>query len=1108
MGVSGRIAGFFQSAQITPLLALVALLLGIFAVMVTPREEEPQINVTMANVLIPFPGAAVRDVEQMVAAPAEQVLAQISGVEHVMSVSRPGLAIITVQFKVGVPRTEALVRLYDTVNSNADWLPPGLGVGAPIIKPKGIDDVPIVALTLYSANPDTGAFDLERVAHSIEADLKRVPGTREVTTLGGPGRAVVVELDPARMASVGVTVGDLRQALQSANLGLPVGELITGNRAVAIESGPFLASAAEVAELVVSVRGGKPVFLGDVATVRDGPLPPSRYVWHGAGGAGGAAAAASGASAPAAGSAFAEYPAVTVAITKKPGENAIDVANAVMRRVDQLRNTVIPADVQVVETRNYGASANDKAQKLIQKLLFATASVVALVFIALGKREAAIVGSAVILTLTVTLFASWAWGFTLNRVSLFALIFSIGILVDDAIVVVENIHRHQQLFPGRTLAQIIPGAVDEVGGPTILATLTVIAALLPMAFVSGLMGPYMSPIPINASMGMVLSLAIAFVVTPWLSRLWMKAVPAPAPDAPPVDHAQPHGLAAKIAPTFERLFKPLLDERRGTRNRSLLWLGIAGLIAVSLVLPAVGLVQLKMLPFDNKSEFQVIVDMPAGTPVEQTAAVLHALGAHLNTVPDVTHYQAYAGTAAPINFNGLVRQYYLRSGGDVGDLQVNLVDKHHRKDQSHAIAMRIRPELQAIAKAFGANVKVVEVPPGPPVLSPIVAEIYGPEAEGRRQVAQAVRAVFEKTAGIVDVDDSSIAAAPRTLLLVDRRKAAMLGVPQQAIVTTLRAGLAGEATAYLHDQSKYPAAAVLQLPAASHGDLNALLQLSVRSAEGRLVPIRELVTVSDTLREQPVFHKDLLAVNYVVADMAGKLDSPLYGMFAMRAELAKIATPDGGTLAERFITPPDDAWRGYTLKWDGESQVTYETFRDMGAAYAVGLVLIYLLVVAQFGSYLTPLIIMAPIPLTIIGVMPGHALLGAQYTATSMIGMIALAGIIVRNSILLVDFINLQVRDGVPFKQAIVHSAITRAQPIVLTGLAAMLGAFFILDDPIFNGLAISLIFGISVSTVLTLVVIPLLYFMAYRHRLGALTGHTSGQPASPATPVSSPATP
>ncbi len=1065
LGISGRIAAAFQSAQITPLLALVALLLGVFAVLVTPREEEPQINVTMANVLIPFPGASVRDVEQMVATPAEQVLSQITGVEHVMSVSRPGMAVITVQFKVGVPRIEALVRLYDTVNSNADWLPRGLGVLPPIIKPKGIDDVPIVTLTLFSRDGAVGAYDLERVAHSVEAEIKRVRGTREVTTIGGPGRAVRVEIDPTRMAAMGVTVPDLRQALVSANLGAPVGELIYANQAVAIESGPFLQDAAEVGDLVVAVRGAKPVFLRDVAAVTDGPPVPAHYVWHGIGGEGGGAGGG-------------EFPAVTIAVTKKPGENAIDVAEAVMQRVQELHNTVIPAGVEVAETRNYGATANDKAVKLIQKLLFATSAVVALVFIALGRREAAIVGSAVILTLTVTLFASWAWGFTLNRVSLFALIFSIGILVDDAIVVVENIHRHQQLHPEKSLLQLIPGAVDEVGGPTILATLTVIAALLPMAFVTGLMGPYMSPIPINASMGMLLSLAIAFVVTPWLARIWMK---------PAGGHREPQGLTAKLGPVFERIFAALLDDRRGARNRGLLGLAVLALIAVSLALPATGLVMLKMLPFDNKSEFQVIVDMPAGTPVERTAAVLHDLGGYLRTVPEVTDYQAYAGTAAPINFNGLVRQYYLRAGGEVGDLQVNLVDKHHRSEQSHAIATRLRPALQEIAAKHGANLKVVEVPPGPPVLSPLVAEIYGPEAEGRREVAKAVRAVFARTEGVVDIDDSGIADAPRTLLLVDRRKAAMLGIAQQEIVTTLRAGLAGEAAAYLHDASKYPAAATIRLPAQAHGDLDALLALTVRSAEGRMVPIRELVTVSDSLREQPIYHKDLLPVHYVVADMAGAVDSPLYGMFEMRRAVGAIATPGGGTLQETFIRQPSDPYRAYTVKWDGEWQITYETFRDMGLAYAVGLVLIYLLVVAQFGSYLTPLIIMAPIPLTIIGVMPGHALLRAPFTATSMIGMIALAGIIVRNSILLVDFINLQLREGVPFDRAVVQSAITRAQPILLTAIAAMVGAFFILDDPIFNGLAISLIFGILVSTLLTLVVIPLLYWVAYRRRLHKL---------------------
>jgi multidrug efflux pump subunit AcrB len=1069
MGISGRIARAFQSARITPLLALAAMLLGAFAVAVTPREEEPQIDVTMAQVIVPFPGASVRDVEQAVTVPAEQVLSQMAGVEHIASVSRPGLSIVTVQFKVGVPRTEALVRLHDTVSANADWLPKGLGVGEPLVKPRGIDDVPIVALTLYALDAQTGAADLERVARSVEAELKRVPGTREVATIGGPGRAVLVELDPTRMAGTGTTVADLRQALQSANLGLPVGDLLTGNRAVAIESGPFLRDAREIEDLVVGVRDGRPVFLREVATVRDGPPPAVRSVWHGMAARDGRPSA--------------EHPAVTLTVTKKPGENAIDVADAVVRRVQALRNTVIPDGVEVSTTRNYGETANDKAKKLIQKLLFATASVVALVFVALGRREAAIVGTAVVLTLAATLFASWAWGFTLNRVSLFALIFSIGILVDDAIVVVENIHRHQALHPELTLAQLIPGAVDEVGGPTILATFTVIAALLPMAFVSGLMGPYMSPIPINASLGMLLSLAIAFVVTPWLARLWMKPSAAAHGGG---GHGEPTGLARWLGPLFERLFRPLLDARRGGRNRALLGVGVAALVAGSVLLPALGLVQLKMLPFDDKSEFQVIVDMPAGTPLERTAAVLRELGAHLATVPEVTDWQAYAGTAAPINFNGLVRQYALRAGGEVGDLQVNLVDKHHRDTQSHAIATRVRPALQEIGRRHGANVKVVEVPPGPPVLSPIVAEIYGPDADGRREVARKVRAVMAAHEGIVDVDDSSIADAPRTVLLVDRRKAAMLGVPQQAIVTTLRAGLAGEAVAWLHDGSKYPPPAMLQLPAERHGDLDALLQLTVRAASGRLVPISELVRASDTLREQPVYHKDLLPVNLVVGDMAGRVDSPLYGMFAIRPQVAAIEVPGGGTLKEYFISQPEDPYREYAIKWDGEWQITYETFRDMGAAYAVGLVLIYLLVVAQFGSYLVPLIIMAPIPLTLVGVMPGHALLGAQFTATSMIGMIALAGIIVRNSILLVDFIRLQVDEGMPLADAIVRAAVTRAQPIVLTGLAAMLGAFFILDDPIFNGLAISLIFGILVSTVLTLVVIPVLYFAAYRRAVPA----------------------
>jgi multidrug efflux pump subunit AcrB len=1065
MGISGRIARFFLQSRLTPLIALIALLLGGFAILVTPREEEPQIDVTMANVLIPVPGASAKDVETLVATPAEQVISQMPGLEHVFSVSRPGMAVVTAQFKVGVPRIVALVRLYDTILSNKDWLPTQLGVGDPLIKPKGIDDVPIVSLTLWTRDQARGAYDLERVAHAIEVELKRVPGTREVTTIGGPGRVLRVLLDPERLAAYGLAASDLQRMLQSASTARQSGTIDADNKSILVETGEFLTNAKDVASLVVGASNGNPVYLSDVARIVDGPPPPAHYVWLGAG------PAAKSVGVNAAG----EFPAVTVTVTKKPGENAVDVADRLIARVQELDNTVIPDGVHVTVTRNYGVTANDKAVKLIEKLIFATLSVVALVFVTLGRREAVIVGAAVILTLAATLFASWAWGFTLNRVSLFALIFSIGILVDDAIVVVENIHRHRGLEPGTPLTSLIPKAVDEVGGPTILATLTVIAALLPMAFVTGLMGPYMSPIPINASMGMVISLAIAFVVTPWLA---LKLAPKAAGS-----HG-PSRLDTRLTSGFRRVLAPFLDLRKGKRNRRFLWIGIVAAILMSMSLALLQLVILKMLPFDNKSEFQVIVDMPAGTPVEGTAAVLHAMGAYIATVPEVTDYEGYAGTASPINFNGLVRQYYLRQLPENGDLQVNLVDKHQRDRQSHEIANAVRPELEKIAAKFGAKVKVVEVPPGPPVLSPIVAEIYGPDEAGRHKVAEFVRQQFAREPGIVGIDDSIEASAPKILVHVDQARAAALGVSQADIVATMRMALDGEDVTMLHDgYAKYGVPVRLTLPAERQSKLDELLAMKVHGSNGALVPLSEVVQARRVERDLTRYHKDLLPVSYVVADVAGRVDSPLYGMFGVRKYLSGVSLPEGGKLGEYFIRQPSDPFRAYSLKWDGEWQVTYETFRDMGIAYAVGLVLIYLLVVAQFGSYMTPLVIMAPIPLTIIGVMPGHALLHAQFTATSMIGMIALAGIIVRNSILLVDFINLQVGRGVPFAEAVVNSAAARAKPIALTGLAAMLGATFILDDPIFNGLAIALIFGILVSTLLTLVVIPVLYYAVNRKR-------------------------
>ena len=1061
LGISGRIAAAFLESRMTPLLALVAFLLGIFATLVTPREEEPQIDVTMADVMIAFPGASAKDVENLVARPGEQVLSRMHGVEHVYSASRPGMAVITVQFDVGIKYNDAVLRLYDTVNSNRDWLSPNLGVMEPVIKPRGIDDVPIVGLTFWTKDPGRSAFDLQQVSRAVEIELKRIKGTRDVSTIGGPDHAIRVLMDAERMNAFGVTPQDIAGALKVSNALQSSGNLTAGNQEVLVQTGTYLESAADVKQLVVAVHGDaserKPVYMSDVATVEDGPDQPKRYAWFG--------------------DQNGEFPAVTMQISKQPGVNAADVANAAVNRINALKNEVIPEGIEVTVTRNYGETATEKAQKLIGKLIFATAFVVLLVFFALGRREAVIVGVAVTLTLAATLFASWAWGFTLNRVSLFALIFSIGILVDDAIVVVENIHRWQGLYPDKSLLEIIPPAVDEVGGPTILATLTVIAALLPMAFVTGLMGPYMSPIPINSSMGMAISLAVAFVVTPWLAAKMMKSHGGGGHG----EH-QPSKLDARLDATFRKLLTPFLDPIKGGAMRVKLAIAIVLLIIGSVSLAYFQLVVLKMLPFDNKSEFQIVLDMPLGTPLEETARVLHEIGAELVHEKDVTNYQAYAGTASPINFNGLVRQYYLRAAPEKGDIQVNLADKHHRSRKSHEIAVSLRDRIEAIGKSNGGVAKVVEVPPGPPVMSPILAEIYGPDMNGQMSVGKEVRKAFESTKDIVAVDDYIEADARKFILHVLQSKAAQLGVAQSDIVEVVGMGLAGQdVTPARNTESKFEIPVRVTLPAEKQSSLDALLKLRVRSRDGQLVPVSELVEVRDAAREKAIYHKDLLPVVYVVGDMGGKLDSPLYGMFDIRSRINGMALKEGGILGEWFIRQPNDPYAGYSVKWDGEWKVTYETFRDMGAAYGVGLILIYLLVVAHFGSYLVPLIIMAPIPLTIIGVMPGHALFGSQFTATSMIGMIALAGIIVRNSILLVDFIKLQVASGMPFREAVVQSAAVRAKPIALTALAAMLGAMFILDDPIFNGLALSLIFGIMVSTLLTLVVIPVLYFSAFR---------------------------
>ncbi|NEX21478.1 efflux RND transporter permease subunit [Thiorhodococcus mannitoliphagus] len=1078
LGISGRIAQRFQATEITPLLALVGLLAGLFAVMVTPREEEPQIDVTFADVFIPFPGASATEIEHLVAGPAEQVLSEIKGIKHVYSVSRPGMAVVTVQYKVGEDNTDAVVRLFSKVQSNQDWLPANLGVGAPIVKPKGIDDVPILTATLWSKDASLGAYELGKVAHAIEQEIKRVPGTRDVYTLGVPDQVVRVLLKPETLAGYNIDLSNLRNALQAANFTRDNLTVTADNEEILVQAGTFLASADEIGDLVVGLHGGRPVYLRDVATIERGPQQPETYVRMGA-----------GASAEQVGiHLLGTTPAVTIAVAKQAGVNAVEVAQNVIDRFEQLQGIFIPEGVEVSVTRDYGATADAKAKKLISKLAFATASVVLLVLFAIGWREAVIVGAAVIVTLALTLFASWAYGFTLNRVSLFALIFSIGILVDDAIVVVENIHRHMAMSgakPGQSrsawLLDLMPRAVDEVGGPTILATFTVIAALLPMAFVTGLMGPYMSPIPINASMGMLISLMVAFVFTPWMTNFMLGRGKAAGHGEHQPSHEGPGagGGAGALDALFRRLIGPFLVGRKGILNRWLLLASVLVLIGGSIFLAVNRTVVLKMLPFDNKSEFQIVLDMPEGTSLEQTARVLAEMADYLATVPEVTDYQSYAGCAAPINFNGLVRQYYLREGAHLGDLQVNLVDKHHRDKKSHAIALELRAPLQEIALAHGGNAKIVEIPPGPPVLSPLVAEVYGLDYAGQIRVAKEVRGVFEGTEDIVDIDDSVEYPATKLTLVVDRAKAARLGVQQSSISSALSTVLDGEDISFLHGANvKYAVPIRVEYSDADKADLEQVLALRVRASSGDLVPISEIVQVVDGTREHSIYHKDLLPVVYVSGDMAGETDSPLYGLF----EIAGTLSEEMG-LAQWYRQAPTNPYE-YSLKWDGEWQVTYDTFRDMGIAYGVGLVLIYLLVVAQFRSYLVPLVIMAPIPLTLIGILPGHAILGAQFTATSMIGMIALAGIIVRNSILLVDFINQQVREGVGFEEAVIRSAIVRAKPITLTAVAAMAGAVFILDDPIFSGLAVSLLFGLFVSTVLTLVVIPVVYYGVMRQRV------------------------
>jgi multidrug efflux pump subunit AcrB len=940
--------------------------------------------------------------------------------------------------------------------ANFDLIPPG--ATPPLIKPRSIDDVPILALTLSSPRHDP--YTLRRIASQLLDQIKTVPDVSEVKVIGGQRRQLRVILDPARMAARGVAPALLARMLGEANRQLQAGSFAAGNREYLVSTGGFLRNPEDAGSVVAGVSAGRPVYLRDVASIVDGPEEPSDYVFFGEGAA-------------ARGTAAGVSPAVTISVAKRKGTNAIDIADKVLGKVDGLKGTLLPGDVRLSVTRNYGETAAEKSNELLLHMLIAVVSVSILIWITLGLREAGIVATAIPVTLALTLAIFYLTGYTLNRVTLFALIFSIGILVDDAIVVVENIVRHYRLpeSRGRSVIDIAVEAVDEVGNPTILATFAVIGAILPMAFVRGLMGPYMRPIPVGATAAMLFSLLVAFIVTPWTGvRLLRREV----------DGGHAHDEEGYSTRLYRKVMGRLLH-RPAWRYGFLLLVVLLLLGSASLV--AVGWVKVKMLPFDNKSEFQVVVDMPEGSTLEETAAVTREIGAVVAAVPEVRNYQLYVGTAAPYNFNGLVRHYFLRRGPNEADLQVNLVPKGERKAQSHDIAKRVRPAIQAVAGRYGANVKVAEVPPGPPVLQTLVAEVYGPDYPGQIAVAHKVRAIFENTEGVVDTDWYVEDDQPRYRFEVDQVKAALNGVSTEQVDATLRLAVAGMSVGILHRPlEKEDVPIVLRLPRAERSKLDSLKQVRVAGRQGNLVPLGELVRVREEIAEKSIYHKNLMPVVYVTADVAGKVESPVYAILSMNRLLDNLVLPGGYRLA-RYVASQPASDRKFAMKWDGEWHITYEVFRDLGLAFAAVLVLIYILVVGWFQSFRTPITIMAAIPFSLVGILPAHMLMGAFFTATSMIGFIAGAGIVVRNSIILVDFVELRLKQGMPLDQAVIDAGAVRFRPMMLTAAAVIVGASVILFDPIFQGLAISLMAGEVASLLLSRMTVPILFFLSESRR-------------------------
>jgi multidrug efflux pump subunit AcrB len=1058
-GIAGRIAAAFIGSRLTPLVIIASILLGVGAVLLLPREEEPQIVVPMVDVFVQMPGASANEVENRVTRPMEKLLWEIPGVEYVYSTTSPGRSMAIVRFKVGEDEEKSIVRLNQKMSANFDLIPPG--ATPPLVKPRSIDDVPILAVTLSSSRH--APFSLRRIAQQLHDQVKSVPDVSEVKIIGGQRRQVRVLLDPARMAARGVAPGALAGMLRQANRRLPSGSIVAGNREFLVETGGFLRTAEDVGQVVAGVAGGRPVYLRDVAQVLDGPEEPADYVLFGLG----AAARSNDAGA---------HPAVTLSVAKRKGTNAIEVADKVLAKMEALKGTFVPGDVTLTVTRNYGETAAEKSNELLLHMLIAVISVSVLIWFTLGFREAGIVATAIPVTLALTLTVFYLTGYTLNRVTLFALIFSIGILVDDAIVVVENIVRHYRLPEnrGRSVTDIAVEAVDEVGNPTILATFAVIAAILPMAFVRGLMGPYMRPIPVGATAAMLFSLLVAFIVTPWTGvRLLRKEVGGR-------DHAVEGWTTRLYREAMGRLLHRPAWRYGFLAMVVVLLLGSASLVAFRWV-------QVKMLPFDNKSEFQVVVDMPEGSTLEQTASATREIGDVVAAVPEVMNYQMYVGTSSPYNFNGLVRHYFLRRGANVADLQVNLVPKGERKAQSHDIAKRVRPAIQAAAARYGANVKVSEVPPGPPVLQTLVAEVYGPDYPGQIEVARKVKEILSRTEGVVDVDWYVEDDQPRHRFEVDQAKSALNGVSTEQVAETLRLAVDGTSVGLLHRAGeKEDVPIVLRLPREERSKLDSLKAVRVMGRQGNLVPLGELVRIVPETAEKSIYHKNLMPVVYVTADVAGKVESPVYAIQSIDKELDRLTLP-GGYKLERHVAAQPGTDRKIAMKWDGEWHITYEVFRDLGLAFAAVLVLIYILVVGWFQSFRTPITIMAAIPFSLVGILPAHALMGAFFTATSMIGFIAGAGIVVRNSIILVDFVELRLAQGMPLDQAVIDAGAVRFRPMLLTAAAVIVGASVILFDPIFQGLAISLMAGEVASLLLSRMTVPILYFMSesrkHRHQ-------------------------